>query len=390
MSETTVVLFVVVWVVFNLALHGAMRKVGIEPRLRWMLGALLWVAPFIGGLFAGIEVLKRRQAQAASQPVATVPGQAVAPLAIAVSEALPFPVRDHVTKAHGVPLLDWQAVDAWAASHADEATQQLARSAAHRAWLLHLRDALGDGFSVLETDACWLLSALPAAQAKATADYVAVARRRIGQVLQPLAASSPGSRVMVVAFTTQADYYEYVSLYYPDDGEFAFSGGMFIGGPCPHFVMVEDDLHAIEPVIVHELTHNALSALHLPLWLDEGIAVSTERRVAGQRWVQPSPAEMQAKHLAYWTADALQASWQGTAFQRVDDGNSLSYDLAHRLVQQLSRDWERFVAFVESVDNADHGDGALQTHYGFDLGAAAAAVLGLEPQAGWAPAARPH
>ncbi len=387
MAETNLLLFATAWVLFNLVLHVAMRRVGVEPKLRWMFGVLLWMAPFVGGLFAAIEVVQRRRALAFGPMQAPVDDVATAPAMIAVPQGPPLDVLAHMVQEQGVPLLDWQAVDAWADGLGDQDARRLARSMAARGWLLHLRDALGDDFAVLETETCLLLSALPASQALATADYVAKARHRIAQVLTPLAAFPSGTKTLIVVFGSAEDYYHYVSLYYPDEGEFALSGGMFIGGPCPHFVMVQDDLNAIEPVIVHELTHSALAARYLPTWLDEGIAVSTERRVAGMRWVVPTPAEMSAKHAAYWSPEAMQAFWQGSSFQRVDDGNSLSYDLAHRLVQHLSRDWPRFVDFVQSVDRSDHGDGALRVHYGFDLGAAAAAVIGMAPQTRWSPAA---
>jgi hypothetical protein len=37
---------------------------------------------------------------------------------------------------------------------------------------------------------------------------------------------------------SEEDYYRYVSIYYPSEGEFALSGGMFIHAGCPHFVVV--------------------------------------------------------------------------------------------------------------------------------------------------------
>ena len=387
MAESDLVLFAAAWVPFNLGLHLAMHRVGMERRLHWMFGVLMWVAPFVGGLFAAIEVVQRRRALAGGPAPSPVEDNATAPALIAVPQGPAFDVLAHLVQEQGVPLLDWQAVEAWADGHDNLDDQRLARSIAGRGWLLHLRDALGNDFAVLETPTCLLLSSLPASQAQAMADYVANARQRIERVLAPLAVFPPLMKTVIVVFGSTEDYYHYVSLYYPDEGEFALSGGMFIGGPCPHFVMVQDDLHAIEPVIVHELTHSAMEGRHLPLWLDEGIAVSTERRVAGLRWVVPTLAEMSAKHANYWTPESVQAFWRGASFQRVDDGNSLSYDLAHRLVQHLSRDWPGFVRFVQSVERSDHGNGAVSAHYGFDLGSAAAAVLGLPPQVGWTPAA---
>ena len=141
-------------------------------------------------------------------------------------------------------------------------------------------------------------------------------------------------REVLIVFSDQDAYYRYVSHAYPDDGEFAFSSGMFLHAGCPHFVTVHDDeTHAVERVIAHEMTHASVAHLSIPLWLNEGLAVNMEDRLMGRLPKLFTPAELRHKHLAFWSRDTIQEFWSGRSFGRPDDGNMLSYDLAQILAR---------------------------------------------------------
>lgn len=292
-------------------------------------------------------------------------------------------LRAHLGGSHGYPMLDWDAANA-AAGGALTPEQS---GALRRGWLLHLRDALGPAFHLRESSHALALSSLEPATADALLRYVATTRSRIERVLQGVAAFPPGERSIVLVLDDEDAYYRYVAHYYPEEGEFGFSGGMFLGGPCPHFVVRRDDLKAIEPVVAHEMTHSALAHLHLPRWLDEGLAVNTERRLAGSTPNQHTAQQLHGKHVAFWTPATIQEFWSGESFFRTDDGQMLSYELARVLVQEFSRDWAPFAAFVRDADADDAGHAAALEHLGVDLGAAVCALFDKDPDAGWAPEA---
>ena len=98
-----------------------------------------------------------------------------------------------------------------------------------------------------------------------------------------------------------------------------------------------------------------------------------------------TPAQMHAKHRAFWGDVEIQQFWSGQSFLRNDDGNLLSYDLARILVAQLSADWPPFRSFVLHANAADAGAGAALDYFDFDLGAAASALLEREPVEAWRP-----
>jgi hypothetical protein len=217
-------------------------------------------------------------------------------------------------------------------------------------------------------------------------EYVSTARRRITRLLDGIAAFPPGEKTIFIALESVRSYYQYVANYYPKDGEFSFSGGMYINHGCPHFVTVKDELWRLEPVIAHELTHSALAHLKLPLWLDEGIAVTTEDHVAS-KYTRPHTHHLEtlAKHLNFWNAERMQEFWTGDSFGRTDDGHSLSYDLARNIVGLLGRQWGSFTSFATSAKRADGGAAAARAALSLDLGELAAAALNVAPQPGWSP-----
>jgi hypothetical protein len=94
---------------------------------------------------------------------------------------------------------------------------------------------------------------------------------------------------------------------------------------------------------------------------------------------------MREKHLAFWDEQKIQQFWSGRSWHRGDDGNSLSYDLARIMVEQMASDWERFKRFVLAADRVDAGARAAHAELGVDLGDYVCALLERDPSPRWAP-----
>lgn len=307
---------------------------------------------------------------------------------VAAPGAPDFDVARHLVNANGLPVLDWLAAGAWVAALPDAPAQQEAWNACEMAWLAHLTTALGADYRLIQQGQVVLLSNLDGHVAQATIAFVGRTLQRIQRVLEGIAQPTQGQEILVV-FDEDETYYRYLAHYYPDAGEFAGSGGVFINAGCGHFATVKAGLHAIEPVIAHELTHSCLSHLPIPAWLNEGLAVNTEQRLCppppNTFGTRPSPQQMHARHLQFWGDAEIQQFWSGKSFLRADEGNELSYDLARILVSQLASDWARFRPFVLAANGADGGDSAAREHLGVPLGELAAALLEQPVDARWAP-----
>jgi len=282
-----------------------------------------------------------------------------------------------------LPIVDWDALEPQAPPGEDPARLDAFWTSAARTWLEHLGAHLGAAYAVSESDSFLLLSPLNGRTARGVLDYVEKTRKRVLRILEGIADESGSGKFCVLVLASEDEYYGYVSNYHYADGEYALSAGMFINHGYGHFVFVQDHLSTIEPTIAHELTHCMLQHLTIPAWLNEGIAVSTERRLAPPPG-RPlyTPEEMHQKHLDYWTQTTIQEFWSGKSWRRQDDGNMLSYDLATHFVSMIANDFDAFRAFVNEADLGDGGDAAARERLGFPIEHLAEAVLGAGP---WAP-----
>lgn len=308
----------------------------------------------------------------------------VAPGWVTIPGGLEFALERHTALHNGFPVADWDKARAWVAS-LEAGRQEEAWTACERAWLLHLRDALGPGHRLDESATAALVSSLAPDMARATLEYMERTARRIGMVLKGLAAPSGWGKDILILFDDDESYYRYVSHYYPETGEFATSGGMHLGGGCSHFVGVKRDLRELEAMIVHEMTHASLD-LPIPLWLNEGLAVNTERRLAGAPNAPlGTHGQKHEKMRRFWSVVSIQSFWSGESFHRPGDSNELSYELARVIVEQLAGEWEPFARFVRAAKAEDAGAAAAREHLGLDLGKLVTALLERDTPKSWSP-----
>jgi hypothetical protein len=305
------------------------------------------------------------------------------PQRLALAGGPSFDLPAHWTPHEGFPVPDWGAVRGWVEAH-PASEHEAAWGLAERAWLLHLRDVLPAGTVLREGPRTWLLSSLEAGPARAMLEFMERTLDRVQRVLPGLAQVPPWGKDTLLVFDDGDTYYRYVAGYYPEAGEYAFSGGMHIDAGCSHYATVKDDLRRVEPVIAHEMTHGCLGHLPLPAWLNEGLAVNVERRLVPLP-SSHTPHQLHAMHRAFWGAVEVQEFWCGRSFLRTDEGNLLSYELAQLIVAQLGRDWPRLRAFTLAADAADAGASAAAEHLGVELGPLVCALLEHPADPLWEP-----
>ncbi|MCU0956430.1 MAG: hypothetical protein MUF55_03620 [Hydrogenophaga sp.] len=302
----------------------------------------------------------------------------------------PLMFKPLLQMSEGLPRPDWDMVTAWIASIPDHSEQAAAWGRCEIAWLQHLQSALGQRYRLRMTDEVALLSTLDDVTAKATLAFVARSRERIARTLAGLAQVPEWGYDIVLVLDDEDTYYRYASHHYPDEGEFAISSGMYLGGACGHFITVKNQLQSIEPTIVHELTHALLGHLPIPAWLNEGLAVNTEHRfyppVIGSHRGGYDAALQHARHQKFWGLAEIQQFWSGDSFDRTDQGNELSYDLARILTAHFATDWQRFTAFALEAHHFDGGAQAARERLGISLGSAVCALLERE----YTPEHEPH
>lgn len=279
-----------------------------------------------------------------------------------------------------LPIPDWNALD-WPMGLTDEAMHALCNGYA-AAWLDRLAAALPPAHRRLESDHFLLLASLADGPARVLLDYLERSRKRVLAVLPGIASDQGHGKTPVLVFADEEHYYRYVAHYgNPHGGTEAFSGGMFIDAGYGHFVFAAAGFEQMEPVVVHELTHRLVSHLPIPAWLNEGLAVNTERRFAPAA-PRYRPDELAHLFGTFWNADTIQEFWSGKSFLRPDDGQPLSYELAKLLVQLLDKDYAGLAAYCNAAQGADAGEAAARELFGSGVGHLAGIVLG---EGDWSP-----
>jgi hypothetical protein len=245
-----------------------------------------------------------------------------------------------------------------------------------REWVRLIKDSLGGDYHLHESEHFWLVGTEDRSTAAKILRWAEKCHARYGRTLDGIAPAKVG-RIPMVVLRDLDTYYEYISEYYPE-GEHGFSGGVYLYNGYGHFALSFKDLDEAERIIAHELVHAFLLGLTIPIWLNEGIAQLAEIGMTGRRY---GPSE---KFPSYWTERTAQEFWQGTGFNRQDEGQSHSYVLALLLTERLAKDMDRFRRFVHLARPEDAGYAALLEVYGVRLGDLAADHLG---QGDWTPAA---
>lgn len=303
--------------------------------------------------------------------------------------------------AHEFHRADWKFIQQWITSQVAPPDTETAWNEAVLLWATKLRDDLGGGYFVLQTPETVLLCDAPLVKARWLLDATGQSADTIKKHLGKTAWRRSFGKKVVLIFSEQDDYYQYLAHHTPD-GEQASSGGVCIHSGCTHIAIPwRDEFDAIN-AIVHELAHDCLAHLPLPLWLNEGVAVTLQKTIAppargiGQSeqdalfsasidWRPPIMwDELAERHFAFWTEENIQSFWAGTSFSEPGDPNELSYSLAEVLVKLLSErgDTETFRGFLESAIQDDAGQTAAMDCLSADLGTIAGTFLG---EGNWRP-----
>lgn len=152
------------------------------------------------------------------------------------------------------------------------------------------------------------------------------------------------------------------------------SSGIFIRTGYAHIALPYSAAWTTEHVLPHEMTHNLLCHLPIPLWLNEGLAVTIENRVS--RHGLRLDAELVDRHRSFWAEENIQEFWSGASFHVPGDSIELSYSLAEIFVNLLSEKGSGFMSFIANANWRDGGQDAALNTLNLDLGELAAGFLG--------------
>lgn len=252
-----------------------------------------------------------------------------------------------------------------------------------RKWLESIASEFGSGYRVEESQNFSIMSNESDRYIHVFTEFLERTLKRILHTLDGVASDEGFGKHVALIFQDIDQYYEYIGMFMPDEGEFGLSSGMYINEGYGHFVFPSQDIDYAEPIAVHELTHACLAHLPIPLWLNEGMAVLMEDVLAGNHLFLDK--EMVERHQRYWNKDTIQGFWSGESFMAIDEGQELSYHLAHILVRNISRDYPAFSKFINHASFEDAGESAAQENLGLSLTQIVGSFLG---EGSWQPVSK--
>lgn len=259
----------------------------------------------------------------------------------------------------GFSRSDWQAIRKNVQSLFPKEDRHQVWHEISKQWLSQLKVDLGGSYRIRESRNFLFLSAESTRPVGTMLGYAEDALEVIQSQLNPAVRDESHGKLVILSFSEEDDYYSYISHFYPD-GEHNTSAGVFIKNGCGHIAFPFRSVHAGRRVLTHELTHNCLGHLPIPLWLDEGLAQSVTDFVSHRPF--RLDAEVAGAHQNFWNCRNIQEFWSGLSFQRTGESVKLSYSLAQILVQLLSGNG---AALKEFIRHADYRDGGQQSAFDF-------------------------
>lgn len=234
-------------------------------------------------------------------------------------------------------------------------------------WLGKILDGLPNSYRQIESENFYLITAEDEKYSQLLLSYFEGALKRILRSLDQIASDEGVGKYVALVFSDQDTYYKYISYFYPEQGEFGLSAGIYLNRGYGHFALPFRDMADAEATAAHEMTHACLSHLPIPLWLNEGMAVTIEDELCGTQPLTMTKERLDEHH-RYWSAESIQEFWSGQSFGRSDEGQSLSYELSRYCVRALAHDYDSFVSFVNNATYEDAGEKAALEVYGGGLG----------------------
>ncbi len=251
-------------------------------------------------------------------------------------------------------------------------------------WLDRLRKELGGSYHVEKSKHYLMLSPLDPEVTARMLNFSERARSSIDEILGGLRREK-GKEYgphAIMLFDEDDDYYQYVSGFH-SDGVHPRTGGMHIGGGYRHTVIAYHSEFAAVATLAHELSHDAVHHLRIPLWLNEGLAQVLEKSVGNYHRASPLlTRDLAEEHRQFWDEKRIQGFWAGTSFRVPGDSMKLSYSLAEIMMNLLMKDRDGFMAFVRVATPEDGGQTAALDVLGVCLGETLVGFLG---EGNWRP-----
>ena len=267
---------------------------------------------------------------------------------------------------------DWKAIQQFIKDNVAKDDLQETWRYITTTWLKELAGDLGGNSRVYQSHSFSCLSDLESDTTRKLLDYAEAVVGVIRSGLKEAAWTGFNGKHVLLFFSEPDDYYSYIS-YFHGDGSHVLSWGVFTRKGYAHIALPYFDTGSAQRVLVHELCHNLVCHLPIPLWLNEGIATVVQTKMANRPFM--IDYELADRHRAHWNETNIYTFWSGKSFNIPGDDSELSYSLGQIMVTLLSEESD-FIEFVKNANWRDAGQDASQNILGKDLGEIVGGFLG--------------
>ena len=206
-------------------------------------------------------------------------------------------------EVEGFSRPDWKLIHEFVRTHVPKDDLSTAWDYIVARWLEQLATDLGGVCHVRQSHNFYCFSDLDEETTRTLLAYAEFVVETIRASLGSAAWTGYHGKHVLLLFSDPDDYFAYVS-YYHADGRHILSSGVFIRKGYAHIALPYVNTFSAQHVLVHELTHNLLCHLRIPLWLNEGLAVLIERTVARQPFI--IDRELADRHRTHWNEINIQ------------------------------------------------------------------------------------
>jgi len=250
-------------------------------------------------------------------------------------------------------------------------------------WLNVLAKSLGGSYAIHESENFLYLSPTSVSEQRGFCRKAESTLRQLRYFLGEAATKKGHGKYVILRLHDEEIYYRYISHFY-SEGESPGSGAIFIHTGYRHIVLKIDRDEDLS--LIHEMFHCLVADLHLPRWLNEGMAQEMEEQIPRIR--KHHRHEIHEEHRQFWSEKTIQGFWSGASFELSGKSNKLSYSLAQILAHLLETDLSKGAAleFIAHADRRDGGEAAAKRYLGCTLGELASTYLG---RGNWEPKVPP-
>lgn len=276
-------------------------------------------------------------------------------------------VNQHITDIDGFPRPNWETIYQYVENHCKDFDQHELWCNIARAWMARFLSELSSEYDMHESENFIIVTTESERYVSVFQGFLERTLKKILKTLHGIASDDGFGKYVVLIFDDIDQYYSYLSYFNSKDGDYGLSSGVYLNKGYGHFAFPHQELSYAETIAAHEMTHALIHHLPIPLWLDEGVAVSIENLLTGSNPLNMNN-ELYTRHKAFWGEKEIQEFWSGKSFSRPDEGQELSYNLAQFAVNALTQDYETFIRFTNDAHYSDAGESAANKIFGCSLG----------------------